>query len=202
MCDLPGPRTHFQCEASADTEPRPPGSKPEFSGYLEKKIKHITSVHKAHAAFSCWQKFLLKPLLPWMRTQEVCAKTHRAVVSDPLSSFNRMVQAGPAQVDILAVVVGGQQLQQAGEDHVVVVIHVAKPPAKRQTEKKKREEPRPTYWQLQVSNQLRVHQSVSARKSMFYRRILTFSETLWICRTLQTSCSTKLDVCALLSSSC
>lgn len=43
-----------------------------------------------------------------------------------------MIQAGPAHVDVLAVVIGGEQLQQAGQDHVVIVVHVAKPPGKEQ----------------------------------------------------------------------
>lgn len=44
-----------------------------------------------------------------------------------------MIQAGPAHVDVLAVVIGGEQLQQAGKDHVVIVVHVAKPPGKGQS---------------------------------------------------------------------
>lgn len=70
--------------------------------------------------------------------RETCEQTDRAVISDPLGSFNRMIQAGPAQVDILAVVVGGEQLQQARKDHVVIVVHVAKPPGKRQTHTQKK----------------------------------------------------------------
>lgn len=56
-------------------------------------------------------------------------QTDRSVTLDPLCSLDSMVQTGPAQVDILAVVVGGEQPQQAGQDDVVIVIHVAEPPA-------------------------------------------------------------------------
>lgn len=54
--------------------------------------------------------------------------THQTVTLDPLCSLYRVIQTGPAQVDVLAVVVRREQLQQAGQDHVVVIIHVAEPP--------------------------------------------------------------------------
>lgn len=71
---------------------------------------------------------LFKPIL---NTLMRCELTDRAVILDPLGSFDRMIQAGPAHVDVLAVVIGGEQLQQAGKDHVVIVVHVAEPPGKR-----------------------------------------------------------------------
>ena len=57
-----------------------------------------------------------------------CEQTDRSITLDPLCCLDWMVQTGPAQVHILAVVVGGEQLQQAGQDHVVIIIHVAEPP--------------------------------------------------------------------------
>lgn len=73
---------------------------------------------------------LFKPILNTLTRWEL---TDRAVVLDPLGSLDRMIQAGPAHVDVLAVVIGGEQLQQAGKDHVVIVVHVAKPPGKEQS---------------------------------------------------------------------
>lgn len=64
-----------------------------------------------------------------------CQQTYRAIIFDPLRSFNGMIQAGPAQVDILAVVVGREQLQQTRQDHIVIVIHVTKPPEEGQTKR-------------------------------------------------------------------
>lgn len=56
--------------------------------------------------------------------------TDRSVTLDPLCSLYWMIQTGPAQVDILAVVVGGEQPTQTGQDDVVIIIHVAEPPSK------------------------------------------------------------------------
>lgn len=73
---------------------------------------------------SLYYPFFFTIFFTWSKHRQ----THRAVIFDPLSSFNWMIQAGTAQVDVLAVVVWGEQMQQARKNHVVIVIHVAKPP--------------------------------------------------------------------------
>lgn len=63
------------------------------------------------------------------RTDTGC--THRSVTLDPLCSLYGVVEAGPAQVNILGVLEGGQQLQQTGYNHIVIIIHMAEPPGRR-----------------------------------------------------------------------
>lgn len=60
-------------------------------------------------------------------------QTDRSVALHPLCSLYGMVQTGPAQVDVLAVMVWGQQSQQTGQDHIVIIIHMAEPPTTHRT---------------------------------------------------------------------
>ncbi|TNN49582.1 hypothetical protein EYF80_040200 [Liparis tanakae] len=87
----------------------------------DKACLHITGSHFETYYLS---NILSDPPEAWMWSQKLPTKDGGRL-TDPLDG---MIQTGPAQVDILAVVVGGEQPQQAGQDDVVIIIHVAEPP--------------------------------------------------------------------------